>query len=75
MLALTSHVVDLVETGETVRVHKLEMQELVAEISPRLIVCRNAYRTQTEKIRDLITRVESAVTPSIARGLGAEVAR
>ena len=42
------------------RVHNLEMQDLVAEISPRLIVCRNAYRTQTEKIRDLIARVEEA---------------
>jgi ATP phosphoribosyltransferase len=60
VLALTSHVVDLVETGETVRVHNLEMQDLVAEISPRLIVCRNAYRTQTEKIRELIARVEEA---------------
>ena len=32
VLELTSHVIDLVETGETVRVHKLEMQETVAEI-------------------------------------------
>jgi len=74
VLSLTSHVVDLVETGETVRVHNLEIQDLVAEISPRLIVCRNAYRTQTEKIRELISRVE-AVTPSGARGLAAGVAR
>jgi len=60
VLALTSHVVDLVETGETVRVHKLEMQDVVAEITPRLIVCRNAYRTQTEKVRELIARIEEA---------------
>jgi len=60
VLALTTHVVDLVETGETVRVHKLEMQDLVAEISPRLIICRNAYRTQTEKVRELIARLEEA---------------
>src|SRR5436853_5449513 len=37
---LTSHVIDLVETGETVRVHKLEIQDTVAEISPRLIIGR-----------------------------------
>ena len=60
VLELTSHVVDLVETGETVRVHKLEIQELVAEVSPRLVVCRNAYRTQTEKVRELIARIEEA---------------
>ena len=75
VLALTSHVVDLVETGETVRVHKLEMVDLVAEISPRLIVCRNAYRTETEKVRELIARVGQAVTSSEASGLAAGVAR
>jgi ATP phosphoribosyltransferase len=45
VLALTSHVIDVVETGETVRVHKLELQDLVTEITPRLIVAKNAYRT------------------------------
>jgi ATP phosphoribosyltransferase len=60
VLDLTSHVVDLVETGETVRVHKLELQDEVAAISPRLIVCRNAYRTRTETLRELIARLEEA---------------
>jgi ATP phosphoribosyltransferase len=69
VLALTSHVVDLVESGETVRVHKLEMQDLVAEVSPRLIVCRNAYRTETEKIRELINQVEKAVAPNVEAGV------
>src|SRR5438552_16478067 len=35
VLELTSHVIDVVETGETVRVHQLEIRDLVAEISPR----------------------------------------
>ncbi len=60
VLALTSHVIDLVETGETVRVHKLEMQDLVKEISPRLIVGKNVYRTRRKEIRDLIARIEEA---------------
>src|SRR5438270_9050534 len=58
VLELTSHVIDLVETGETVRVHKLEMQDLVAEISPRLIVGKTAYRTRPREIRELIARIE-----------------
>jgi len=62
VLHLTSHVIDLVETGETVRVHKLELQDVVAEISPRLIVGRNAYRTDAARIRDLITRIEAATS-------------
>src|SRR5437764_2349928 len=61
VLALTSHVIDLVETGETVRVHHLELQDVVAEISPRLIVGKNAYRTEQTRIRELIARVEEAV--------------
>lgn len=61
VLNLTSHVIDLVETGETVRVHKLEIQDVVAEISPRLIVGRAVYRTEKERIRDLVSRVEEAI--------------
>jgi ATP phosphoribosyltransferase len=60
VLNLTSHVIDLVETGETVRVHKLEIQDVVAEISPRLIVGRTIYRTDRERIRELISRMEQA---------------
>lgn len=68
VLHLTSHVIDLVETGETVRVHKLEVQDVVAEISPRLIVGRGAYRTETARIRDLIASVEAARSPAAASG-------
>jgi ATP phosphoribosyltransferase len=60
VLQLTTHVIDLVETGETVRVHKLELQDLVAEISPRLIVGKNVYRTKPKEIRELIPRIEEA---------------
>lgn len=68
VLNLTSHVIDLVETGETARVHKLELQEVVAEISPRLIVGRNAYRTEMQTIRELIARIEAAVNPTAKAG-------
>jgi ATP phosphoribosyltransferase len=66
VLNLTSHVVDLVETGETVRVHRLEIQDLVAEISPRLIVGKNAYRTEWKRIRELISRIEVAAHAIVA---------
>ena len=60
VLNLTSHVIDLVETGETVRVHRLELQDLVAEITPRLIVARSVYRTNNKQLRELIARIEDA---------------
>ena len=68
VLGLTTHVIDLVETGETVRVHNLELQELVAEIAPRLLVSRNFYRTSNKTARELIARVEAVnhdLVPSI----------
>jgi ATP phosphoribosyltransferase len=63
VLNLTTHVVDLVETGETVRVHKLVVQELVAEISPRLIVGKDAYRTQPAVVRELVSRIAGSAAP------------
>jgi ATP phosphoribosyltransferase len=60
VLRLTSHVVDLVETGETVRVHNLVLQDLVTEVAPRLIVGKDVYRTSAATVRDLIARVAAA---------------
>ena len=60
VLGLTSHVIDLVETGETVRVHKLVLQDVVAEITPRLIVAKNFDRTSNQKSRELISRIEES---------------
>ncbi len=60
VLSLTSHVIDLVETGETVRVHRLELQDFVAEITPRLIVAKNVLRTRNQEVRELIARTEGA---------------
>jgi len=60
VLSLTSHVIDLVETGETVRVHRLELQDFVAEITPRLIVAKSVYRTRNGEMRELIARIEEA---------------
>jgi len=70
VLQLTSHVIDLVETGETVRVHRLELQDLVAEISPRLIVGKTIYRTETKRMRALIARIDNVCHPERSEGPG-----
>lgn len=70
VLHLTSHVIDLVETGETVRVHKLELQDVVAEISPRLIVGKNVYRTESKTVREMIARIEEGCHPERSEGAG-----
>jgi ATP phosphoribosyltransferase len=66
VLHLTSHVVDLVETGETARVHHLELQETIAAIAPRLIIGRNVYRTESARIRTLIGRLEASAAREAA---------
>lgn len=67
VLNLTTHVIDLVETGETVRIHKLDMQDVVTEISPRLIVGKDVYRTQPAAVRELVSRIAmSAAEKEIA---------
>jgi ATP phosphoribosyltransferase len=60
VLNLTSHVIDLVETGETVRVHHLALQDVVAEITPRLIVAKNFNRTSNRVVRELVSRIEES---------------
>jgi ATP phosphoribosyltransferase len=67
VLHLTSHVIDLVETGETVRVHHLELQDVIAEISARLLVGRDVYQTDGDRVRDLISRIEAAAGMELAR--------
>lgn len=66
VLSLTSHVIDLVETGETVRIHNLVLQETVAEIAPRLIVGKDIYRTAPAAVRELIARIAGAAQEAAA---------
>jgi hypothetical protein len=40
------------------------MQEVVAEISPRLIVGKNFYRTEPKMVRELIAKIEEAARVS-----------
>lgn len=60
VLHLTTHIIDLVETGETARVHNLQLQETILEVSPRLLVSRDAYRTEPGPIRDFVARIAEA---------------
>lgn len=58
VLGLAPFLIDLVETGTTLRVHGLEPLETVREIGPRLIVNRSAW-TIDERLRLLVRRIAS----------------
>jgi ATP phosphoribosyltransferase len=60
VLGLTTYIADLVATGETLRANGLEPMERIAEIAPRLIVNKAAWRLDDGRIRDLSKRVAAA---------------
>lgn len=58
---LAHRIVDIVETGNTLKANGLEAMELITEISTRLIVNTTAYKTKFEQVRRLIESLESAL--------------
>jgi ATP phosphoribosyltransferase len=65
VLRLTTHVIDLVQTGATLRANGLAEQEVLMKVAPWLIAGRDAYRTQTRRIRDLVARIEETTHASL----------
>ncbi len=58
---LAHRIVDLVETGNTLRANGLVPLDMIEEISTRLIVNKIAYKTKFARIRSLIDALEQAV--------------
>ena len=57
-LGLADCIVDLVETGRTLRENGLRVVEEIAESTARLVVNRASYQLKTEAITQLIRRIE-----------------
>jgi ATP phosphoribosyltransferase len=60
-MGLSRQIVDLVQTGSTLKANNLVEIEQIAEITSRLIVNRVALKTRTERINDWIERFREAV--------------
>jgi ATP phosphoribosyltransferase len=65
-LGLADAIVDITETGETLRANGLSVEETVLEVSARLIVNRVALKLHGERIRSLIAALRTAT----AQGTG-----
>ena len=61
VLGLSDFIVDLVETGETIRAHALEPLEVLLEVSPRLAVNRESFRFKASAVRDLVRKTADAI--------------
>ena len=63
-LGLCRAIVDLVQTGSTLKANGLVETEVIAEVTSRLIVNRTALKTQPEAIGAWIARFRSALEPA-----------
>ena len=60
VLGLADCIVDLVETGSTLRENGLSMVEVITESSARLVVNRASYQLKADAIGQLISSVDKA---------------
>lgn len=65
VLGLADCIVDVVETGATLRENGLEVVESVLECSARLIVNRASYHARREEVQRLLKALESAVPQEV----------
>ncbi|MCB8889715.1 ATP phosphoribosyltransferase [Vreelandella malpeensis] len=61
LMNLADEIVDIVDTGNTLRANGMEPRELIAEISTRLVVNKAAMTMKHERIKPLLARLDSAV--------------
>jgi ATP phosphoribosyltransferase len=61
-LGLSDAIVDLVETGRTLKENGLSVVEVITESTGRLVVNRASYQLKTEAVSKLIERVKQALT-------------
>ena len=61
LIGLADRIVDLVETGRTLKENGLEILEVIAESSARLLINRAGYQTKREEVLKLIQALEKAI--------------
>lgn len=61
LLGLSDRIVDLVETGQTLKENGLEVIDVIAESTARLIVNRASFHLKRVEVSDLITSLSRAI--------------
>ena len=61
LVGLADRIVDLVDTGNTLRANGLEPQEHIADISSRLVINKASMKTKHERLKKLIDQISDAV--------------
>lgn len=61
IIGLSDHILDIVETGNTIRENGLSIIDYVEEISTRLIVNKASFATKTEAIQQIIEQLKQTI--------------
>lgn len=61
LMGLADCIVDIVDTGKTLKAHGLEPRELIADISTRVIVNRAAMKIKHAQVQEFLQRLQQAV--------------
>ncbi len=61
LIDLADKIVDLVDTGNTLKANGLVPEEHIADISSRLIVNEHAYKTKFALINDIVQKIKAAI--------------
>lgn len=61
LMNLAHEIVDIVDTGNTLRANGLEPRETLAHISSRLIVNKASMKTKHQRVQDIIEKLRVAV--------------
>lgn len=64
MMDLADIIVDIVDTGNTLRANGMEPLQLIAEVSSRLVVNKASMRAKHERIQEITRALEQAVEQS-----------
>ncbi len=62
LLGLADRIVDLVESGRTLKENGLEIVEVMLEISARLVVNRASYQTKRQEVLKFIQSLNQATS-------------
>jgi ATP phosphoribosyltransferase len=61
LIGLADRIVDLVETGRTLKENGLEILETIAESSARLLINRASYQTKRDEVLPFIHSLEKVI--------------
>ncbi len=61
LIGMADKIVDLVDTGNTLKANGLVPEEHIADISSRLIVNEHAYKTKFAQINEIVEKIKVAI--------------